>query len=69
MSFSLPITQSVLADALGLSVVHTNRVVQSLRTTGLVAWEADRVTIVDWDGLEALAEFDPTYLHLERVPR
>lgn len=67
--FDFPLNQSTLADMLGLSTVHTNRVVQRLRATGLVSWDRGRVEIRDWDGLVALAEFDATYLHLEKVPR
>ena len=68
-SFPLPITQAELGDALGLSVVHINRMVQELRTEGLIAWQEGRVTISDFDGLARVAEFDPTYLCLESEPR
>lgn len=69
MSFKLPLTQAELGDALGLSFVHVNRVVQALRAQGLVTWEGRVLTILDWDRLTALAEFDPTYLHLWPEPR
>ena len=53
-------TQAVLADATGLSVVHVNRMLQELRTKRLVgAYDSKRLTILDWDGLVAVAEFDP----------
>ncbi|HVV94233.1 MAG TPA: Crp/Fnr family transcriptional regulator [Hyphomicrobiales bacterium] len=68
-SFRAPLTQVKLADALGLSHVHTNRVVQELRERRLVEWLGDRVTVLDWDGLAGLAEFDPTYLSLCCEPR
>jgi CRP-like cAMP-binding protein len=64
-SFNFPLTQQELADILGLSMVHVNRVIQDLRAKKLVAWRSGRVSILDWEGLVALAEFDPTYLHLE----
>jgi len=64
LSFRLPLTQSELGDALGLSLVHVNRVVQALRNDGLVTWEGRVLTILDWDRLCELAEFDPTYLYL-----
>lgn len=66
--FGLPLTQAELGDALGLSTVHVNRVVQQLRD-GLIAWEGGRLTILDWDALVALGEFDPAYLYLEPEPR
>ena len=68
-SFDFPISQSTLADTLGLSTVHTNRVIQRLRATGFVTWEKGRVEIRNWPELVALAEFDPTYLHLVKEPR
>jgi CRP-like cAMP-binding protein len=64
--FDFPVTQSELGDALGLSNVHVNRVAQDLRGKGLIAWERNTLTILDWDGLAALGEFEPTYLHLTR---
>jgi CRP-like cAMP-binding protein len=65
-SFDFPITQAELGDALGLSNVHVNRVTQELRASNLIAWERNTVTVLDWDGLVELGEFDPTYLHLTR---
>jgi CRP-like cAMP-binding protein len=69
LSFSLPLSQAELADLLGLSVVHTNRILQELRGTGMVEWQKQTVTIRDWDGLQSLAEFDPVYLALEEDVR
>jgi CRP-like cAMP-binding protein len=60
----LPITQAELADALGLSTVHVNRSLQSLRSAELIELTRGRLTVKDWDGLQAAGEFDPTYLHL-----
>jgi CRP-like cAMP-binding protein len=68
-SFQLPVTQEELGDALGLSLVHTNRTLQQLRREGLIAWEGRTVTISDWKHLQQIADFDPTYLHLEQQPR
>jgi CRP-like cAMP-binding protein len=68
-SFDLPLTQTELADVLGLSLVHVNRVVQELRREGLIAWSGRRVTLLDRERLWDLAEFDPGYLHLEMEPR
>ena len=68
-SFHLPLTQAILADVLGLSIVHVNRVLQRLRKDGLVTWRDDLVTIEDWPQLSALAEFDPTYLCFHKEPR
>lgn len=67
--FVFPITQIELADALGISSVHVNRVLQEMRDQELVVWKGARIDIVNWDGLSRAAEFDPRYLHLEREPR
>ncbi len=61
-SFDCPLTQYHLADALGLSAVHVNRVLRQLRENGLVTFRDGRVTFGDHDRLMELAEFDPAYL-------
>lgn len=68
MTFQLPLTQSVLADVLGLSAVHVNRVVAELRAMEVVAWSQAQVRILDWDRLASVGEFDATYLRLWREP-
>ncbi|MBW7969567.1 Crp/Fnr family transcriptional regulator [Bradyrhizobium sp. BR 10289] len=62
--FGLPITQTDLGDCLGLSVVHTNRVLQNLRKEGLVSVSRSEFHILKPEEMERLAGFDPTYLHL-----
>jgi CRP-like cAMP-binding protein len=59
-----PVTQAHLADALGLSGVHTNRVLQTLRASGLIGFRGRELVVLDWDGLCTAGEFDPGYLHL-----
>ncbi|MGY3533892.1 Crp/Fnr family transcriptional regulator [Bradyrhizobium sp. USDA 4452] len=61
--FSFPITQGDLADCLGLSVVHVNRVLQSFRKEGLIRAGRSEYRIVDHSKLQEVAGFDPTYLH------
>jgi CRP-like cAMP-binding protein len=68
-TYDLPLTQTDLGDALGLSLVHINRTVRELRESGLVTWRGSQITIKDWGRLAALAQFDPTYLHLNREGR
>jgi CRP-like cAMP-binding protein len=67
--FDFPITQTDLADMMGISTVHANRIVQELRHKGLIAWDGHEVQIRDWARLSALGEYDNTYLHLGREPR
>jgi CRP-like cAMP-binding protein len=61
----LPITQVEFADALGFTTVHVNRVLQQMRTDGLIELKGKRLFVPDWERLKEAGEFDPTYLHLE----
>lgn len=63
--FACPLSQYLLADALGLSAVHVNRVLRELREEGLLTFQKGKVTIHDFDGLVTLAEFDRAYLDQE----
>ena len=64
----IPITQNEFADATGLSNVHVNRVLQALRSDGLIVLRGNTFQVVDWDQLKQAGDFDPTYLHLHRRP-
>jgi CRP-like cAMP-binding protein len=64
--YELPLTQRELSECLGLTVVHANRTLQELRRRGLLEFENRQVKIIDWRGLERVAEFDPAYLYLDR---
>ncbi|TGP49635.1 Crp/Fnr family transcriptional regulator [bacterium M00.F.Ca.ET.230.01.1.1] len=68
-SFHLPLSQAELADVLGLSVVHMNRVIGTLRRMNVINWTGHRIVILDWERLVAIAEFDPTYLSMVHEPR
>jgi CRP-like cAMP-binding protein len=50
-SFEFPPSQAQLGDALGLSLVHTNRVMQSLRAEGLLTNTQKRTVSLDLEGL------------------
>lgn len=63
-----PLSQAEMADALGLSLVHVNRTLQTLRSQSLVTLSKGRLEIKDWDGLCELSGFDPSYLHLIKPP-
>jgi CRP-like cAMP-binding protein len=69
LRFHLPITQVALADAVGISAVHVNRVLQELRQRRLIAWDGGMATVHDWQALVAMAEFDERYLHFVREHR
>ena len=64
--FAFPLTQRELSECLGLTVVHANRTLQELRRRQLVEAESREVRIIDRPGLEAVAEFDPLYLYLDK---
>lgn len=68
-AFELPLTQVELSEALGISPVHANRVLQELRAEGMLALRGRHAEILDLTRLEALAEFDAAYLHLAPVQR
>lgn len=58
-SYTLPLTQEILADALGLSVVHLNRTLQQLRREGLIEFRSGKMTILQPGSLEQVANFRP----------
>ena len=60
--YACPLTQYHLADTLGLSAVHVNRVLRQLREDGLVTFRDGQVSFNDYDRLVALAGFDPAYM-------
>jgi len=62
--FEFSISQAELGDICGLSTVHVNRSLQSLRRDGLIVLEDRRLTIPEIHTLAKVAGFDPTYLHL-----
>jgi CRP-like cAMP-binding protein len=64
--FEFPVTQSKLGEALGLSHVHVNRVIQEFRSDHVVDFKKNRVTINDLSRLLTIGEFNKSYLHLVR---
>ncbi|WP_186417871.1 Crp/Fnr family transcriptional regulator [Bosea sp. CS1GBMeth4] len=66
---SAPLTQTVLADALGLSDVHINRTLKALRQISSLTWKAGVISIASFDALAELCDFDPGYLNLVQRPR
>jgi CRP-like cAMP-binding protein len=62
--YELPMTQEQLADALGLTPVHTNRTLKGLGDDGLITRTKRAVRIDDWSRLAKAGDFDSAYLHL-----
>ncbi|MFL6845020.1 MAG: Crp/Fnr family transcriptional regulator [Allosphingosinicella sp.] len=65
-SFELPLTQEEIGDALGLTPVHVNRVLQRMRSDGLISFKRGSVTIHEYARLEKASGFNPNYLHIEK---
>ena len=59
----LPISQILLADALGLTPVHLNRVLRKFKDLGVMHLAGGRLIISDIHQLIQIAGFDETYLH------
>ena len=60
---ALPLSQIVLADALGMTTVHINRVLKQLRIAGAMTINRGSLNIVDPQILVQIAGFDENYLH------
>lgn len=65
----MPMTQAEFADATGLSVVQVNRTLRELREEGLITVQKREMIVHDLARLQAVAEFDPLYLHLDPAQR
>ena len=65
-SFDLPFSQELMADVLGLSVPHLNRVMQRLRAEQLITTRSRLVELTDMASLQTLAHFQP--LDLAQIP-
>jgi DNA-binding transcriptional regulator LsrR (DeoR family) len=61
--FSVPITQEVFADALGLSVVHINRTLQQLRRERLIEMRAGYVDLLEIETLKLISSYQEALPH------
>ena len=59
------ITQTDIADATGLSLVHVNKTLQALKAQNLIGRDPQIIEILDWEGLKDTTGFDPSYLHFK----
>ena len=60
--FRLPFSQEVIADVLGLSVPHLNRMMQQLRSEKLIADRERVVEFLNADAMQSLAHYQPQAL-------
>jgi len=61
--YELPMTQEQLADAVGLTSVHVNRVLKQLGEEGLIRRDRRSITIEDWGRMRQAGDFNERYLH------
>ncbi|OLO08685.1 Crp/Fnr family transcriptional regulator [Salinicola sp. MH3R3-1] len=61
--YACPLTQTHLADALGLTAIHVNRILRQLRERGLVTFQSGIVTFDSYNEMVDFAEFNPAYLN------
>ena len=61
--FALPLSQTMLADSLGMTPVHLNRVIKELRASGAMTLRRGSLIIEDPSRLVRIAGFDDNYLH------
>jgi CRP-like cAMP-binding protein len=64
----LPFTQTDLADMLGLTSVHTNRVLQGFRRDELITLTHGRLTLHDLEALQAISGLTKDYLQFNSTP-
>lgn len=62
-SFALPLSQLLLADSLGMTPVHLNRVLRELRARGAMTLNRGSLVLSDLPKLVQIAGFDDNYLH------
>ncbi len=66
-AYPFALTQEDMADALGVTSIHLNRVLKMLRSMGSISLQGKVLKICDWPRLLALANFSSSYLHLHRA--
>lgn len=64
---AFPISQIVLADALGMTPVHINRILRELRIAGAMSLKRGNLSITDPLKLVQIAGFDENYLHRRKA--
>jgi CRP-like cAMP-binding protein len=64
-SFPLPITQTDLADATGMTGVHVNRTLRELNMRSTVELRGGTVTVHDWDEMVRIGDFDAGFMLLD----
>lgn len=63
-SYDMPLSQGEVADLVGMSPVHVNRTLQSLRARGLVEWSGHQVRLPDPAEVARLAQVSPDFVSI-----
>lgn len=64
--YELPMSQEQLADTLGITPVHVNRVLRDFDREGLIKRNKRHIKIPDWEKLRRIGGFNELYLHLDQ---
>jgi CRP-like cAMP-binding protein len=67
LAYELPMSQEQLADALGITPVHVNRILRDLDREGLIRRSKRHIHIPDWEALRRIGGFNELYLHLDQA--
>ena len=63
--YEIPMSQEQIADCTGLTSVHVNRVLKEMGRLGLIEREKRSVSILHWERIQEVGDFNARYLHLE----
>ena len=66
--YILSMTQEQIADATGLTSIHVNRMLKSLKSDGLISGRGRYIEIPDWRALRDAGDFTNRYLHIPLEP-
>ena len=66
--YILSMTQEQIADATGLTAIHVNRMLRSLKSDGLLTGKGRHIEIPDWRALSDAGDFTSRYLHIPLEP-
>ena len=61
-SFDFPLLQTDVAELIGVTTVHLNRILKEMRASGLIAWSRHRVSILDFPAMASLGGLPPRSL-------
>lgn len=68
-AFEFPVTQELLADTLGLTPVHINRTLRTLKSEGKISYSKNHIKVLDRKALSEATGFDPFYLEQTALPQ